>query len=364
MIAGVALHFQELPSFDINKQGIVWPEWKVVVTDSLTGAPISNFLPGAESLPTISGFWRRICALLIDVLLIGMVGLILGLFLSDFFERLGQLGPILGFVISLTYFGIFNSSAANGQTLGKRLMKIRVVDREGKTISIPRSFARYAILGAPWFFDSDILPLRLRTSWFGIEFGFLISGMAGALIYLYVFNNATRQSLHDLILGTYVVKAAGDGRPEVPIVWKGHLYIAGGIVLLLLVGGPLVTKEFSRGDAFFELLSIQQAVAQMDNVSAVGVAIDRQFGSANSTTLIVTVRWNRPPQDAERAATQVAARVLATDPYAAQRDFLLIRRLSGYDIGIAHVSRTRNFSFTPAQWQEKIRIVSGNRLGA
>jgi uncharacterized RDD family membrane protein YckC len=328
------------------------------VTDAFTEPPIPDFLPGAKPLRTICGFWKRIFAFVIDVLMIGLVGLILGFFLSDFFERLGQWGPILGYVISLVYFGIFNSSKANGQTLGMRLMQIRVVDREGKTISIPLSFARYAILGAPWFLDSNIFPLSMRASWFATGFGFLLSGLAVALIYLYLFNRVTRQSLHDLIVGTHVVEAASSGRLEVPAVWRGHLYIAGATILLLLVAGPLVTKEFLQERPFPELLSIQRAVAQMDNVASVSVTINRQFGSTSSTTLIVTVHWSRPPRDEEKAAAQVAACVLATDPHAAERDFLLVRRVSGYDIGIAHISRSQNFNFTPAQWQEKIRVAS------
>lgn len=327
------------------------------MADTFAGAAIPDFLPGAKQLRTICGFWRRILAFVIDVLLIGLFGIILGLFFSGFFERLGRWGPLLGFMIWLAYFGFFNSSKGDGQTPGKRLLQIRVADREGNRISLPRSLARYAILGAPWFLDSS-LPQFLQASRFGTVFEFLLSGMSVAFIYLYIFNRATRQSLHDLIVGTYVVESASNGRVEVPVIWKGHLYIAVASVMIVLLGGPLVATKFSQAGPFPELFSIQRAVGQMDNVASVGVTINQQVGSATFTTLIVTVQWNPPPRDDEKAVAQVAARVLATDPKAASRDYLVIRRVSGYNIGIARSTKFRDFNFTPAQWQQKIRDAS------
>jgi uncharacterized RDD family membrane protein YckC len=328
------------------------------VTDAFAGPPTPNFLPGAKPLRTICGFWRRILAFGIDGLLVGLFGIILGLFFSGFFERLGNRGPLLGFFISLAYFGIFNSSKGDGQTPGKRFLQIRVVDREGKTISVRDSLARSAILGAPWFLGSNLLPQSLQDSWFGTGVGFLFSGVAVAIIYLYVFNSATRQSLHDLIVGTFVVESASSGRVEVTPIWRAHVYIAAASAMIVLLGGPLAAKRFSEAGPFPELLSIQRAVGQMDNVASVSVATNRQFGSATSTTLIVTVQWNPPPGEEEKAVAQVAARVLATDPRAASYDFLSVRRMTGYNIGIAHSTRTYYFNFTPAQWQQKIRDAS------
>ena len=72
----------------------------------------------------ISGYWRRIGAFAIDSIILGLIGLSLGLVLEDMFVDIGVWGRLFGFTIALLYFGIMNSVISNGQTLGKKLLKI------------------------------------------------------------------------------------------------------------------------------------------------------------------------------------------------------------------------------------------------
>jgi uncharacterized RDD family membrane protein YckC len=92
----------------------------------------------------ICGFWRRIGALFIDSLVLGILGSVIGLFLEDTFVQLGGWGRLIGFAVSITYFGVMNSSLSNGQTIGKKILNIRVVDSSNSTISLPKSFVRYS----------------------------------------------------------------------------------------------------------------------------------------------------------------------------------------------------------------------------
>src|SRR5580704_3627527 len=87
----------------------------------------------------IAGFWRRLLALVIDQLVLGFLGFCLGLILYDYFAALGGLGRTIGFVIATAYLGVRNSRICDGQTIGKSLMKIRVVDGDGKTLPIGKS---------------------------------------------------------------------------------------------------------------------------------------------------------------------------------------------------------------------------------
>ena len=48
----------------------------------------------------ISGFWRRLLALILDAVVLGLVGSILGLFLFDFLSQLGGWGRLFGFCIA------------------------------------------------------------------------------------------------------------------------------------------------------------------------------------------------------------------------------------------------------------------------
>lgn len=152
----------------------------------------------------ITGFWRRIGALLIDGLILGFVGFLSGLVLEDYFVQIGGWGRLIGFSIALIYFGILNSSINNGQTIGKALLKINVVDSNNQFISAPKSFLRYFILGTPFYLNNAWLTEDLLTSPFMYLLSLMVFGGSLSIIYLYVFNRNTRQSLHDVIIGTYV----------------------------------------------------------------------------------------------------------------------------------------------------------------
>jgi uncharacterized RDD family membrane protein YckC len=82
----------------------------------------------------ISGFWRRIGAFFIDSFVLGLFGLSLGIFFETFFVEIGIWGRLIGFSIALMYFGVMNSAISNGQTLGKRVLKLRVVNSDNGSV--------------------------------------------------------------------------------------------------------------------------------------------------------------------------------------------------------------------------------------
>jgi uncharacterized RDD family membrane protein YckC len=98
-------------------------------------------------------FWRRIGALFIDTLVLGVFGYVVGFFLEDTFVQLGGWGRLIGFAVSITYLGVMNSSLSNGQTIGKKILNIRVVDSSNSTIILPKSFLRYSFLAVPFSFN-------------------------------------------------------------------------------------------------------------------------------------------------------------------------------------------------------------------
>ena len=71
----------------------------------------------------ISGFWRRIGAAFIDVIILFVVGLCLGLFFGDVFAQIGDWGKLVGFIIAILYFGVMNSYVTGGQTFGKMISR-------------------------------------------------------------------------------------------------------------------------------------------------------------------------------------------------------------------------------------------------
>lgn len=195
----------------------------------------------------ISSFWRRIGAALVDILLLGTVGAILGLFFSSVFIEMGAWGRLVGLAIALAYFGAGNSRLFDGQTYGKRLLKIKVVDRLNRCISLPRSISRYLILAIPFYLNG--LPVNgLSGQVFGTYvLSFLVFGISLSVMYLYIFNRNTRQSLHDLIVGTYVVYDDLDPQP-IADFWQPHYRFVGAILGLALVL-PYISENLEIGRA-------------------------------------------------------------------------------------------------------------------
>ena len=111
-------------------------------------------------MPRLASWGRRLAAILIDDLIILIPGAIgLGLFLaadSSNLTALAVVGIVLVFasitVGQAVYFTILNGNE-RGQTYGKRLLGIRVIDEAaGGPIGYGRSFGRWAVPAVVNFF--------------------------------------------------------------------------------------------------------------------------------------------------------------------------------------------------------------------
>lgn len=129
--------------------------------------------PKHTELYELADVGTRFVALIIDSIILG---LITGLLFS--FAR----GPGIagGFIVGLLYHWYFLTQQ-NGQTPGKRMLGIRVVKVSGE----PMDFATVLIRYVGYYINSAI---------------FMIG-------WLWAFFNDKHQGWHDLLAGTYVVKA-------------------------------------------------------------------------------------------------------------------------------------------------------------
>lgn len=137
----------------------------------------------------IAGFWRRLGAFVVDLILLCIAGLILGALSFDTFARMGAYARLIGFAIALAYFGILNSRIGGGQTLGKRWLGVRVVDVHGQLLTLPRSLLRYAVLGTPFFCNGlPVDPNLAMSTPLGYLLALVVFGGMFAIVYLYLFN--------------------------------------------------------------------------------------------------------------------------------------------------------------------------------
>lgn len=306
-------------------------------------------------LKWISSFWRRIGALFIDMLLLGIFGYVIGLALENIFVQLGGWGRLVGFTIALVYFGIMNSSITGGQTLGKKALKIRVVDNSNSTIGIGKSTLRYVVLASPFSLNGAQFSNEAMLSYLIYPLSFIIFGGFFSVIYLYIFNRNTRQSLHDLAAGTFVVNAEVE-KQKTGKVWNIHF----AIVALLFVAAaivPVFTSQQAQSEPFKEMLTVQSALLSEPNVTyATITANTTAFSSINEgtkTTTYISSRVfleNNNVSDAE-LARQLASIVISNYPEAINKDTIQVILTYGYDIGIASKWSSHAHNFAPNELQ-------------
>jgi uncharacterized RDD family membrane protein YckC len=151
----------------------------------------------------VAGFWRRAAAGVVDGLILtlvfGLLGLLGAVILRRPLPRWSQLGPdyvvdlafngsvvaetgllLLG-ILGFLYFFIFHTT--RGQTPGKRLLVVRVIDAYGVTPSAGRTLLR--TIG----YVPSLLFLALGFFWIGFD--------------------REKRGLHDWLADTYVVRERG-----------------------------------------------------------------------------------------------------------------------------------------------------------
>lgn len=308
----------------------------------------------------IAGFWGRIGAFVLDLLLLGALGWGLGLFFADDFARMGGWGRVIGFAIASIYFGVMNSRLGVGQTLGKRALNLRVSSTDGALLSPSRSFARTAVLNIPFFLNGAPFNADVLLSWLVYPLSLAVLGLGLSIVYLYVFNRKTRQSLHDLIVGSTVVKGASPKGAALAVTpWRGHSVV---VAIILVCAGllPAFTGRLAKTEPFASLLPVQKALAAEPGITS--ASIDAQtalFKSSRDESrprkyVVVRVTTADKNVDQDATANRLAAIVLAKYPSALSQDVITVSIAHGYDIGIAYDWWNKDYTFSPSQWQQRL----------
>jgi len=132
-------------------------------------------MPGMD----LAGAGSRLISYIIDIIIVGLIVSVLGAILSigASIDTANPLVQGFGGLISLAYFTYF---FGNGQTLGMKAMKIKLIGIDGTyPIGYGKGFLRWL--------------------------GMLISSMILALGYIWILIDKKNQGWHDKIAGTYVV---------------------------------------------------------------------------------------------------------------------------------------------------------------
>jgi uncharacterized RDD family membrane protein YckC len=306
---------------------------------------------------TIGALWRRLLAALIDATIVGVIAFLIALPFFETFSRLGAWGRLVGFCLAIPYYGLLNSRIGSGQTLGKRFMRLQVVNALGETIPFSKALLRSAFLGAPFFLNLMTLPLTRTPKFVFYLIGIIVFGLGGITIYLVLFNRRTRQGVHDLVAGSYVADAVKKGALRVEPMWKGHWVVIGALIVAGIIGGRILEGKILKLANFPVMFADVRLIEGMEGVQSAGIS-DLTWtswpGPEKKTIYVVNVFWTGKKGEEEAFANRVASQILQHDAQVMERNVLRIAIVRGYDLGIAHAEITHHFDDTPANWKTKL----------
>ena len=136
-----------------------------------------------------AGFWRRFGGLVLDGLVLG----VLATFVTTILGSQGAISAALGVLFSTTYQVYFFTRT--GQTLGAKVMGIKVIDADGNPLSV------------------DLALIRVVGSY--------VSSALLGLGYLLMLWDGHKQTLHDKMAGSLVIMVPTRTSTIIPSVPKG-----------------------------------------------------------------------------------------------------------------------------------------------
>ena len=136
--------------------------------------PVAAGYPAATTALRPAGFWIRVVAYVIDIVILAVVNAVVGVIVG---QNNTNWGGLLSFLIDLAYFTYFWSQ--RGQTLGMMALNLRVIRTDGSPLTVGRAVGRY----------------------FALILSFLIVFIGVILVAF----DARKQGLHDKIVDTLVV---------------------------------------------------------------------------------------------------------------------------------------------------------------
>ncbi|PKF74166.1 RDD family protein [Chryseobacterium sp. PMSZPI] len=314
----------------------------------------------------LSKFWTRIWALLLDSILLGIFGFILGFFFQNYFISLGENAKLIGWSISLIYFSVLNSNINQGQTFGKKLMGIQVVDSNGNFIYLKTSIIRALILTAPFFLNGYKISGTSSFSVVAFVQSIIIFALGIGSIIFYILNKQTRQSIHDLIAKTYVVQDYRSSTITVmPKVGKLPFYILGGIFAIIICSS---IYSYTSNSTIKKLIPLYEKLSQQKNISNASIVMnyppmtDNTGTQRNIYTVVIKTKKNlkdinQPAYSIKNKELQETVKTfIESHVYDSDNDILSVSVNSGYDIGISKSNYELNISQPIYKWKEVYKL--------
>jgi uncharacterized RDD family membrane protein YckC len=277
--------------------------------------------------------------------------------LGKILTQIGGYAGLIGFLIGLLYFGTLNSYLGKGQTVGKKLFKLKVVDTNNQCLSLPKSMLRSIILLTPFFanflfFVPGVNNLPNINS-LVIFVSSIFAALGTSIFYLYIFNRTTRQSLHDLAVSSFVVKKNNEIGLNSLKTGRIHYIITILLIIVSLISTAVVPSFLIKtlGGDVEKMSSLYSSLNKLPSIYQSKVVTNRHYDSAGQTNfLFITLYSTEDLKDAEALTDTAARTVMEIYPEASKQDFILFKVFNGFDLGFV------NF------WQYYERTITGKSL--
>lgn len=283
---------------------------------------------------------KRLLALIIDFIILGIIGYVSGFFLEDFYVSLGIYGTLFGTVIAIIYFSIFQSSIGKGQTPGKKFMRAKVTDLKGEYLTLEKSFLRSSILFFP-FLNTSLFAGRYETIII-----LLILSLINLITHYFILVNKSRRCLHDILISsvvTYQNVTEIDIDPQNDRSIKKIVPI--GIIAAFLFIVSTFVIDTTIKDALKNMYSIKEKIENIDGVITVSgikenTSTHYSLGesSETNTTIQVELKIN-DKEEIKNTDSQyfydIYDIIKREIPEYTDMDAVIITLYYGYDIGIA-----------------------------
>lgn len=205
-----------------------------------------------------AGFWRRLYANIIDSLIIGVVASPLSYTISSSVKNSSDTTTtnigIFSFIISFAYVAFFWVSQ-NGQTLGKRIMGVRVIKDDGSPVDLATAVVRYI--------------------------GYALSSLIFCLGYLAAAFDSRKRAWHDRIAHTLVVRVDDQKRTGRMILMSLFTFIVPVFFIIAIVSFGYLISNVSKSDKNNAVLNSFNLVPTRTQVSTENLE-DQVFSDINT----------------------------------------------------------------------------------
>jgi uncharacterized RDD family membrane protein YckC len=322
--------------------------------------------PKKTKQKSIYRYWFRLLAFIVDCTLLWIIGITIGTIFNGSLSLISYWGRLAGLIIVLGYFGVLNSYLGKGQTIGKRLFKIKVVTKDGIYISFTRSILRTLILAIPFFLFGMMFPKQVVLSpdsgTVSLVVSIVIWIFSGGIVSYYLFNRKTQRSFHDICCGTFVVKeqvSELNSINRISILSHAMFFI---YVLFVLT---IAIMNFTMTDwkMHMQFKSQQALLYQIKGISAAEIFFDSINESGKFyDCLHAQVYLSEKPESFEVMAAQVARTLMNTSSSNPYFYYLDVQIITGYDIGIAQNRKKHQLQLTKEGWENKFDEVLSKGL--